>query len=126
MKQLLVLVPFIFGLARAADTSSVTPLLLKELPDFPGKEALVFTVDYPPGGQNPVHRHNAHAFIYVLEGSVVMQLQGGEPLTLTPGQVFYEGPADLHIVGRNASATKPAKLLVVLVKEKGADVILPP
>ena len=93
----------LFGLAHAADSMVVTPLMLKELPDIPGKEALVITVVYPPGGADPIHRHDAHAFVYVLEGSIVMQLEGGQPVTLTPGQVFYEGPNDLHIVGRNAS-----------------------
>jgi len=78
----------------------------------------MITVVYPPGGSDPIHRHNAHAFVYVLEGSVVMQLKGGKEVTLTPGQTFYEGPNDIHIVGRNASTTKPAKLLVFLVKNK--------
>lgn len=99
--------------------------MLKDLPDIAGKEALVISVVYPPGGSNPVHRHNAHSFIYVLEGSIVMQLRGGEPITLTPGQTFYEGPDDVHVVGRNASLTKPAEFIVVLIKNKGADVVLP-
>jgi quercetin dioxygenase-like cupin family protein len=97
----------------------------KDLTDFPGKEGLVITVEYPPGGSDPVHRHNAHAFVYVLEGSVVMQVKGGKETTLTPGQTFYEGPDDVHVVGRNASSTKPAKFLVVLVKDKGAPVLVP-
>jgi len=97
----------------------------KDLPDFPGKEAQMITVEYPPGGADPVHRHNAHAFVYVLEGTVVMQLKGGKETTLTPGQTFYEGPNDVHVVGRNASGTKPAKFVVLLVKDKGALALVP-
>ena len=85
----------------------------------------MITVEYAPGGSDPIHRHNAHAFVYVLEGSVVMQLKGGKEITLTPGQTFYEGPNDVHVVGRNASSTKPAKFLVFLVKNKGAPVLVP-
>jgi quercetin dioxygenase-like cupin family protein len=105
--------------------AKVTPLMTKELTDLPGKEALMITVEYPPGGKDPVHRHNAHAFVYVLEGSVVMQLKGGRPVTLTAGQTFYEGPDDIHLVGRSASSTAPAKLVVVLVKNKGAPALVP-
>ena len=128
MKRLLLIAPFVFGLglAHADDDKVVTPLMLKELADFPGKEALMLTVDYAPGAEDSVHRHEAHAFVYVLEGSVVMQLQGGQPVTLTRGQVFYEGPKDLHIVGRNASKTQPAKFVVVLIKNRGVDPVLPP
>ena len=93
--------------------------------DCPGKEGLVITVEYAPGGSDPIHRHNAHSFVYVLEGSVVMQLKGGKEITLTPGQTFYEGPNDVHVVGRNASSTKPAKFLVFLVKNKGVPVLVP-
>ena len=82
-------------------------------------------VEYPPGSSDPVHRHNADAFVYVLEGTVVMQLKGGPEVTLTPGQTFYEGPGDIHVVGRNASKTKPAKFVVFLVKDKGAPVLVP-
>src|SRR5215471_10339514 len=85
--------------------ASVTPLTSKDLPDLPGKEALMITVEYPPGSVDPIHRHNAHAFIYVLEGAIIMQVRGGKEVTLTPGQTFYEGPDDVHIVGRNASKT---------------------
>jgi quercetin dioxygenase-like cupin family protein len=85
----------------------------------------MITVEYPPGGSDPVHRHHAQAVVFVLEGSIVMQVRGGAPLTLTPGQTFYEGPDDVHIVGRNASRTAPAKLLVFLVKEKGAPILTP-
>ena len=108
-----------------AQDAKVTPLMTKELPDIPGKEALMITVEYPPGGKDPIHRHNADAFIYVLEGSVVMQLKGQKPVTLTAGQSFYEGPEDIHVVGRSASSTKPAKMLVVLVKKKGAPPVVP-
>jgi quercetin dioxygenase-like cupin family protein len=108
-----------------AQDAKVTQLMTKELADIPGKEALMLTVVYPPGGADPVHRHNAHGFIYVLEGSVVMQVKGGKPVTLTAGQTFYEGPDDIHVVGRSASRTKPAKLLVLLVKNKGAPVLVP-
>lgn len=108
-----------------AQQAEVTPLMTKELADIPGKEALMITVVYPPGGGDPVHRHNAHAFIYVLEGSAVMQLKGGKQVTVTAGQTFYEGPDDVHVIGRSASSTKPAKLLVLLVKNQGAPVVVP-
>jgi quercetin dioxygenase-like cupin family protein len=100
-------------------------LMVKALADYPGKEALVLTVVYPPGAAEPVHRHNAHAFIYVLEGSVVMGVRGGKSVTLTPGQTFYEGPNDVHTIGRNASSTKPAKFLVVLLKKSDEPVAVP-
>jgi quercetin dioxygenase-like cupin family protein len=105
--------------------AKVTPLLSKDLTNFPGKEGLMITVEYPPGSSDSIHRHNAHAFVYVLEGSIVMQVRGGEEVTLTPGQTFYEGPSDVHVVGRNASQTKPAKFVVFLVKDKGAPVLVP-
>jgi quercetin dioxygenase-like cupin family protein len=105
--------------------ASVTSLTSKDLPDLPGKEALMIIVDYPPGSVDPIHRHNAHAFIYVLEGSIIMQVKGGKEVTLTPGQTFYEGPDDVHVVGRNASSTKPAKFVVFFVKDKGAPVVVP-
>src|SRR5215467_12131266 len=108
-----------------AQEAQVTPLLSKDLTDLPGKDGLVITVVYPPGSSDPIHRHNAHAFVYVLEGSIVMQVKGGKEVTLTPGQSFYEGPNDVHTVGRNASTTKPAKFLVVLVKNKDAPVLVP-
>jgi quercetin dioxygenase-like cupin family protein len=108
-----------------AQEAKVTPLMSKDLTDIPGKEGLMITVEYPPGGSDPVHRHNAHAFVYVLEGSMVMQVKGGKEVTLTPGETFYEGPDDIHVVGRNASNTKPAKFVVFLVKEKGAPVLVP-
>ena len=108
-----------------AQEAKVTPLMSKDLKDFPGKEGLLITVEYPPGATDPIHRHNAHAFVYVLEGSIVMQLKGGKEVTLTPGQTFYEGPDDVHIVGRSASKTKPAKFVVFLVKNKDAPVLVP-
>jgi quercetin dioxygenase-like cupin family protein len=111
--------------APMAQQPKVTSLIAKELTDIPGKEVLIITVDYAPGGSDPIHRHNAHGFIYVLEGSVVMQVKGGKQVTLTPGQTFYEGPDDVHVVGRNASSTKPAKFLVFFVKNKGAPVLVP-
>ena len=97
----------------------------KVMTDVSGKEVLMIMVEYPPGGSDPVHRHNAHAFVYVLEGSVVMQVKGGKEVTLKPGQTFYEDSNDVHIVGRNASKTSPAKFVVFLVKEKGAPVFIP-
>jgi quercetin dioxygenase-like cupin family protein len=105
--------------------AKVTPLLSKDLPDFPGKEGLMIAVEYPPGASDPIHRHNAHAFLYVLEGSIIMQVKGGKEVTLTPGQTYYEGPKDIHVVGRNASKTRPAKFVVFLVKDKGAPVLIP-
>jgi quercetin dioxygenase-like cupin family protein len=108
-----------------AKDAKVTPLFSKDLPDVPGKEGLMITVEYPPGASDPIHRHNADAFVYVLEGSIVMQVRGGKEVTLTPGQTFYEGPSDVHVVGRNASQTKPAKFVVFLVKNKGAPVMVP-
>jgi quercetin dioxygenase-like cupin family protein len=111
--------------ARAAESAVVTPLMLKDLADVPGKEMLMIAVEYPPGAVDHVHRHDAHAFIYVLQGSIVMQVRGGKEVTLGPGQTFYEGPNDVHTVGRNASATEPAKFIVVLLKKKGVDVVLP-
>ncbi|CDY77281.1 FIG00432658: hypothetical protein [Caballeronia glathei] len=125
-----ILMPLLCGVffaqpALAAQDVVVTPLMTQSLPDYPGKEALMMTVEYAPGGADPVHRHDAHGFIYVLEGSVVMQVKGGKEVTLKPGQTFYEGPDDVHVVGRNASKTKPAKFLVLLLKEKGAPALIP-
>jgi uncharacterized protein YbjT (DUF2867 family)/quercetin dioxygenase-like cupin family protein len=105
--------------------AKVTELMSKDLTEFPGKEGLMITVEYPPGSSDPIHRHNAHGFIYVLEGSIVMQVRGGKEVTLTAGQTFYEGPEDVHVVGRNGSQTKPAKFVVFFVKDKGAPVLVP-
>ena len=108
-----------------APQAKVTSLMSKDLPESPGKEALMIMVEYPPGSSDPVHRHNAHALVYVLDGSIVMQVKGGKQVTLNPGQTFYEGPDDVHVVGRNASSTKPAKFIVVLIKDKSAPVVVP-
>jgi quercetin dioxygenase-like cupin family protein len=121
---LVVLLSLIAGTVTAQD-AKVTPLMSKDLKDFAGKEGLLITVQYPPGSTDPIHRHNAHAFVYVLEGSIVMQLKGGKEVTLKPGETFYEGPDDVHIVGRSADKTKPAKFLVFLVKNKDAPVLVP-
>jgi len=121
---LVVLLSLIAGPLMAQE-AKVTSLMSKDLKDFPGKEGLLITVEYPPGATDPIHRHNAHAFVYVLEGSIVMQLKGGKEVTLTPGQTFYEGPEDVHIVGRSADKNKPAKFLVLLVKNKDAPVLVP-
>ena len=121
---LVVLLSLITGTLMAQE-AKVTSLVSKDLKDFPGKEGLMIAVEYPPGATDPIHRHNAHAFVYVLEGSIVMQLKGGKAVTLTPGQTFYEGSDDVHIVGRTADKTKPAKFVVFLIKDKGAPALLP-
>jgi len=126
----LALIPLLMFLAAGASFAEpeqppVTSLMSKDLTNMPGKEVLMITVEYPPGWSDPVHRHNAQGFIYVLEGSVVMQVKDGKEVTLTPGQTFYEGTDDVHLIGRNASTTKPAKFLVILVKNKGAPVLVP-
>ena len=105
--------------------AKVTPVMSKDLSNRPGKEGLMLFVEYPPGSSDPIHRHNANAFVYVLEGSIVMQVRGEKEVTLTAGQTFYEGPDDVHVVGRNASQTKPAKFVVVLLKDKGVPAVLP-
>jgi quercetin dioxygenase-like cupin family protein len=108
-----------------AQESQVAPLMSKDLEDIPGKEGVMITVAYPPGAKDVVHRHNGHEFVYVLEGSVVMQVKGKPEQHLSAGQTFYEGPDDIHIVGRNASSTKPAKFLVFFVKDKGTPLLVP-
>jgi quercetin dioxygenase-like cupin family protein len=123
--KLILVLAFLATGALVGQEPKVTQVLSKDLTDIPGKEGLILTVEYPPGGGDPIHRHNAHGFIYVLEGSVVMQVRGGKETILTPGQSFYEGPDDVHVVGRNASQTKPAKFLVFLVKDNGAPVLVP-
>jgi len=107
---------------RAAD---VKELFATDLADYAGKEVRMVEVSYPPGARDMVHRHNAHALVYVLEGEIVMQLKGKPAVTLKAGQTFYEGPEDVHVVGRNASATQPARFVVVLLKAKGAPVLTP-
>src|SRR5258706_13482723 len=123
-KRMLIMACLMTGTLIAQD-AKVTPVMSKDLTNIPGKEALMITVVYPPGASDPVHRHNAHGFIYVLEGSIVMQVKGGKQTTLKPGDSFYEGPDDIHVVGRNASQTEAAKFLVLLVKDKGAPVLVP-
>ncbi|MET0485493.1 MAG: cupin domain-containing protein [Candidatus Rokuibacteriota bacterium] len=120
----LVLLCLMTGTAMA-QPPKVTPLMSKDIPETPSKEVLMITVEHAPGGSSPSHRHDAHAVVYVLEGSVVMQLKGGQQVTLTEGQTFYEGPNDVHTVDRNASSTKPAKFLVFIIKTKGAPVLVP-
>ena len=108
-----------------AQPPKVTSLMTKDLPESPGRELLMITVEHAPGGSSPVHRHNAHAMVYVLEGSVVMQVKGGKEVTLKAGDSFYEGPDDVHVVDRNASKTHPAKFVVFMVKDKGAPALVP-
>jgi quercetin dioxygenase-like cupin family protein len=122
--MMVVLLSLISGTLMAQEPK-VTSLMSKDLTENPGKELLMITVEHAPGGSSPIHRHNAHAMVYVLEGSVVMQVKGGKEVTLKPGQSFYEGPNDIHIVDRNASKTQPAKFLVFLIKDKGAPALVP-
>jgi quercetin dioxygenase-like cupin family protein len=126
MKKLLLVCGLVsVASASAAQTTKVTPLLSRELTDIAGKEGAMMTVEYAPGAEDPIHRHDAHVFVYVLEGSVVMQVKGAAPVTLHPGQTFYEGPNDIHLVGRNASKTEPAKFLALFVKNTGAPILMP-
>ena len=122
---LLVCLPFNAVPALASPDAVVTPLVAEDLPELKGKEGVMILVEYPPGGSDPIHRHDAHAFVYVLEGSIVMQVRDAAEVTLSPGQTYYEGPNDVHIVGRNASNTRPAKFVVFLVKNKGAPILVP-
>lgn len=124
-KKLILALLFVVTGTAMAQEPKVTPLLSKDLKDSPGKEALMLTVEYAPGGASPIHRHNALAFVYVLEGSIVMQAKGGKQVTLVPGETWHEGPDDIHVVSRNASSTQPAKYLVFLIKDKGAPVQVP-
>jgi len=123
--KLVLAMAFLMSGTLLAQEAKVTQLMAKDLANLPGKEGVMITVEYPPGSSDPIHRHNAHAFVYVLEGEIVMQLRGGKEMVLKPGQTFYEGPDDVHVVGRNASKTKPAKFVVFLVKNKGAPVLVP-
>ena len=111
--------------AQVSAQAKATPLVTKDLMGIPGKEGVMLTVEYAPGQASASHRHNASTFVYVLEGSVVMQVKGGKQMTLGPGEVFYESPDDVHVVSRNASDTKPAKILVFFVKDKGAPASVP-
>ena len=124
MKKALIFLCLMAGTLMAQE-AKVTPVLSKDLPDLPGKEGRIVIVDYPPGGSSGVHRHNADVFVYVMEGSVVMQVKGGKQMTLTAGQSFYEAPGDIHLVSKNASTTAPAKFVVFFVKDKGAPVSTP-
>ncbi|MGB2619142.1 MAG: cupin domain-containing protein [Candidatus Acidiferrales bacterium] len=123
-KTVLVLA-FLMPTTLVAQEVKVAPLMSKDLAECPGKEGVMITLEYPPGHSDEIHRHKAYAFVYVLEGSVVMQVRGGKEVTLTPGQTFYEGPDDIHLVGRNASKTKPAKFVAFFVKNKGAAITVP-
>lgn len=123
--MLLLLSASIVNAKEEPPQAQVKPLMNKILAEHPGKEAVVITVNYPPGGESPVHRHNAHAFVYVLEGSIVMGVRGGKSVTLKPGQTFYESPVDIHTISRNASLTEPAKFLVFLVKNRGEPILTP-
>ena len=111
--------------AVPAEAADVKELFAIDLADYPGKEGRMIEVSYPPGARDVVHRHDAHAFVYVLEGKIIMQLKGQAPVTLNAGQTFYEGPSDVHVVGRNASNTEPARVVVVLLKAKGAPILTP-
>ncbi len=124
-KKLSLLVLCLVAGSLIAQEPKVTSLMSKDLTNVPGKEGQMITVEYPPGGADPIHRHNASAFVYVLEGTIVMQVKGKEEVTLTSGQTFYEGPDDVHVVGRNASSTRPAKFVVFLVKDRGAPALIP-
>lgn len=131
MKRILCMLPVLalscLTMARpaiAANDVSVKPLLTEPLPEYPGKEVEMIVVEYGPGGADPVHRHDAHGFIYVLEGSIVMGVKGGKEVTLKAGQTFHEGPDDIHTVGRNASKTRPAKFVVFLIKKQGAPILM--
>jgi quercetin dioxygenase-like cupin family protein len=106
--------------AEPAPATKAAPLMQQALSGIPGKEGLMIEVKIPPGGASPAHRHDADVFVYVLEGSVIMQVAGGEPKTLAAGKAFYENPADVHVRSENASKTAPARLLVFFVKNAGA------
>ena len=128
----LALLPLLFTVTMTAQGQTATPpapvvapVMQQALADYPGKEVLMITVEYPPGGADPVHRHDAHGFIYVLEGTIVMGVKGGKEVTLTAGQSFHEGPEDIHTVGRNASQDKPAKFLVFLLKDQKKPAVIP-
>jgi quercetin dioxygenase-like cupin family protein len=113
------------GVPLVAQEAAVKPLLSKDLAALAGKEVTMITVEYPPGSNDPAHMHHAQAFVYVIEGSIQMQVKGGPLVTLKPGDTFYEGPNDVHVVGRNASKTAPARFVVFLVKDKGAPILVP-
>ena len=120
-----ILMSVVVCLVAAPLMAQESKLMSKDLREFSGKEVLMITVDHAPGASDAIHRHNAHTFVYVLEGSVVMQVKGGKEVTLTPGQTFYESPKDVHVVSRNASKTTSAKFLVFFIKAKGAPHLIP-
>ena len=123
--EIVLLLVCLISTTLVGQEAKVAPLMSKDLTDCPGKESVMITVEYPPGHSDEIHRHNAYAFVYVLEGAVVMQVRGGKEVTLTPGQTFYEGPDDIHLVGRNPSKTKPAEFVAFFVKTKGAPILVP-
>jgi quercetin dioxygenase-like cupin family protein len=125
MTALWLLAVFLAGGTLAAQEPTLKTLLSNDLAGAPGKELSMITVEYPPGGSSPAHTHNAQALVYVLEGSVVMQVKGKAPITLVAGQTFYEGPDDVHLVSRNPSSTARAKYVVFFVKGKGAPFVMP-
>ena len=110
---------------QAADAPKIVPLLTQPLAELPNKEALMLTVAYGPGESSPAHRHNADVFVYVLEGAILMGVNGGAPVRLEAGQTFHESPSDVHTVSRNASDSAPAKFVVFIVKNKGAPATAP-
>ncbi len=124
-RAVLILMLCLFTAPGAVQDAKVTPLMTKDLAGLSGKEAVMLTVEYAPGATSSKHRHNANTFVYVLEGSIVMQVEGGQPVTLGPGQTFYESPDDVHVVSKNASDSKPAKFLVVFIKDKGVSSLVP-
>lgn len=111
--------------ANERPAAKANQLLTQALPDIQGKEVTMLTVEYPPGGASAPHRHNANTFVYMLEGAVVMQVEGGPEVTLAPGDTFYESPADVHTVSRNASDLETAKFLVIFVKDRGSSTTTP-
>jgi quercetin dioxygenase-like cupin family protein len=111
--------------ALASDQPKVTPLMSKDLSDLGNKEAVMLTVEYAPGQSSAPHRHNAHTFVYVLQGAVMMGVKGQQPVRVEAGQTLYESPTDVHTVSRNASDSEPAKFLVVFVKDEGAPANVP-
>jgi quercetin dioxygenase-like cupin family protein len=124
-RKMILALACLMSTAVFAQQTKVTKIRSEDLANVSGKEGVMVVVEYPPGGTDPIHRHNANVFVYVLEGSIVMQVRGGKEVTLTPGQTFYEGPEDVHVVGRNAIKTEPAKFLVFFVKDKGAPALVP-
>jgi quercetin dioxygenase-like cupin family protein len=121
----LILVSTLLSLSATSLAAEATPLLAQPMPDYGDKEGIMLTVRYQPGETSPAHRHNAHVFVYVLEGAVQMQVAGGETRVLQAGEIFYENPEDIHTVSGNASDTEPATILVFMLKDEGAPVTVP-